>query len=71
MIVVLYVDDLSMTGNHKENICHTKQMLSGEFEMIDLGLVHFYLGIEVCQKLAQVFITTQVHWRDTEGIWHG
>ena len=34
-----------------------KQMLSGEFEMTDLKLMHFCLGIEVWQD--QVFISYQ------------
>lgn len=51
MIVVLYVDDLVMRGNHEEKILQTKQMLSGEFVMIELGVMHFCLGIKVWQEL--------------------
>ena len=47
MIVILFVDDLIMIGKHEEKILYMRQMLSGEFEMMDLELVHFYLGIEV------------------------
>ena len=43
MIMVLYVDDLVIIGNHEEKISLTKQMLGREFEMIDLGLMHFCL----------------------------
>ena len=50
MIVVLYVDDLVITGSHEEKISQTKQMLGREFEMTNLGLMHFYLGIEVWQS---------------------
>ena len=50
MIMVLYVDDLVMTGNHEDKISQTKHMLGREFEMTDLGLMHFYLGIEVWQE---------------------
>ena len=31
--MVLYVDDLVMTGNLEEKILQTKHMLSGEFDM--------------------------------------
>ena len=51
MIVVLYVDDLVITGNHEEKISQMKHMLGRDFEMIDLGLMHFCLGIEVWQEL--------------------
>ena len=47
MIVVLYVDDLIMILNHEEKFLQTKDTLSGEFEMIDLELMCFCLGIEV------------------------
>ena len=47
MIVVLYVDNLVMTGNNEEKISQMKQMLAREFEMTDLRLMHFCLGIEV------------------------
>ena len=57
MIMVIYVDDLIMTGNHEVKILQIKQMLSGDFEMIDLGLMHFCLGIEVQQEPNQVFIS--------------
>ena len=57
MIVVLYVDDLVMTGNHEVKISQTKQMLGREFEMTDLELVHFCLGIEVWQESNQIFIS--------------
>ena len=49
MIVVLYVDDLVMTRNHEEKISQTKQMLEREFEMTNLRLMHFCLGIVVWQ----------------------
>ena len=34
-------------------------MLGREFEMIDLELMHFYLGIEVWQEPNQIFISQQ------------
>ena len=47
MILILYMDDLIMIGNHDEKIAQTKGMLGKEFEMTNLGLMHFYFGIEV------------------------
>jgi hypothetical protein len=44
VILVLYVDDLFLTG--EENlIAQTKRELSAEFEMKDLGLMHYFLGL--------------------------
>ena len=49
-ILLLYVDDLFLTG--KENlITECKKILASEFEMKDLGLMHYFLGLEVWQSL--------------------
>jgi hypothetical protein len=46
VIFILYVDDLFLTG--KENlITDCKKKLDVEFEMKDLGLMHYFLGLEV------------------------
>eukprot|EP00253_Pinus_taeda_P011285 PITA_11285 len=46
LIIVLYVDDLSLTSDENlENYC--KENLAREFEMKDLGLMHYFLGMEV------------------------
>ena len=47
LIVVLYVDDLIFTGNDNFLIGDFKEALQNEFEMIDLGLLTYFLGIEV------------------------
>ena len=44
MILLLYVDDLFLTG--VENlIIECKRKLVTEFEMKDLGLMHYFLGL--------------------------
>jgi hypothetical protein len=46
VILVLYMYDLFLT--REENlIAQTKRELSAEFEMKDLGLMHYFLGLEV------------------------
>ena len=46
VILLLYVDDLFLTG--EENlITECKKRLALEFEMKDLGLMHYFLGLEV------------------------
>lgn len=44
--LVLYVDDILMTGNNESYIASIKKELRKGFEMNDLGYVHYYLGIE-------------------------
>ena len=46
LILVLYVDDLFLTGE-EQLIAQCKRELTFEFEMKDLGLMHYFLGLEV------------------------
>jgi len=46
VIVLLYVDDIFITGM-VQRLQECKKMLATEFEMKDLGLMHCYLALEV------------------------
>ena len=46
MMLLLYVYDLSVTGMDGF-IVDTKRNLAAEFEMKDLGMMHYFLGMEV------------------------
>ena len=45
MIVVLYVDDVIFTGNDAYLIENFKSVMKDEFEMTDMGLLKYFLGI--------------------------
>ena len=47
VIIILYVNDLIITSDNEDQIHHTQEQLKLEFEMTNLGLMHFCLGIEV------------------------
>ena len=48
LIIVLYDDDLILTGD--EQLIHScKTDLAKEFEMKDLGLLPYFLGLEIWQ----------------------
>ena len=49
LIVGVYVDDLLVTGSSKCEIEEFKKQMNKQFEMSNLGLLSFYLGIEVRQ----------------------
>ena len=55
VILLLYVDDLSLTGNEKQ-VMESKKKLAEEFEMKDLGLMHYFLGLEVWQSSEGIFL---------------
>ena len=58
-ILLLYVDDLIITGNDTENIKNLKSKLHEDFEMTDLGAASHYLGIEIHRQENGIFIHQQ------------
>ena len=46
LIIILYVDDLILTGDD-QLIMSCKEDLAREFKMKDMGLMHYFLGMEV------------------------
>jgi hypothetical protein len=55
VILLLYVDDLFLTGEEKL-IAEFKKRLASEFEMKDLGLMHYFLGLEVWQSPERILL---------------
>lgn len=47
--MVVYVDDLLVTGPSLKSILDFKAEMASKFEMSDLGRLTYYLGIEVVQ----------------------
>jgi len=45
--LLVYVDDILLTGSNSAMLHHLVQLLSSEFKLRDLGDVHYFLGIEV------------------------
>ncbi|GKV14655.1 hypothetical protein SLEP1_g25495 [Rubroshorea leprosula] len=56
LILCLYVDDLIFTSNSTRMIEDFKRSMMHEFEMMDLGLMSYFLGIEVMQREDGIFI---------------
>ncbi|CAL2278987.1 unnamed protein product [Prunus armeniaca] len=57
LIVSLYVDDLIFTSNNEHLIQQFKKDMMSTYEMSDLGLLHYFLGIEVSQTENGIFIS--------------
>ena len=57
LIVVLYVDDVIFTGNDDYLIENFKTVMKEEFEMTDMGLLRYFLGIAVDQNEKGIFIS--------------
>jgi hypothetical protein len=57
MFVCLYVDDILFTGNHPTMIQDFKQSMVKEFEMTNLDLMAYFLGLDVEQYSDGIFIS--------------
>ena len=57
LIVVVYVDDLVITSNNPNLILGLKGQLSNFFEMTNLGILHFFLGLQVFPLSDRLFIS--------------
>ncbi|KAK2966616.1 hypothetical protein RJ640_025301 [Escallonia rubra] len=64
LIVCLYVDDLIFTGNCVKMFDDFKKEMAKEFEMTDIGLMSYYLGIEVKQRDDEIFISQETYAKD-------
>jgi hypothetical protein len=49
VILILYVDDIFLTRD-EGIIAWCKREITSKFEMKDLGLMHYFLGLEVWQR---------------------
>ena len=61
LIVCLYVDDLIYVSNDGVMLADFKKSMMNEFDMIDLGLMRYFLIIEVVQSPTGIFISQKKH----------
>ncbi|KAK8628127.1 hypothetical protein V6N13_063839 [Hibiscus sabdariffa] len=64
LIVSLYVDDLLVTGNSSNMVLSFKEEMKKKFEMTDLGLMNYFLGMEVHQGENGIFISQRKYAND-------
>ncbi|KAH9669584.1 hypothetical protein KPL70_021844 [Citrus sinensis] len=64
LIVCLYVDDLIFTESNPSLFEEFKRVMIKEFEMTDIGLMAYYLGIEVKQKEEGIFISQESYAKE-------
>lgn len=56
LVIVLYVDDMLLTGPRENHIAAFKAELQQTFEISDLGPLHYYLGIQFMQTERGIFL---------------
>lgn len=59
LIVSLYVDDLVYTGNDASLIESFWRSMKGKFNVLDFGMMGYFLGVEVIRNNKGIFITQQ------------
>ena len=59
LIFFLYVDDFIFTENGVSLIADFKEFMKSDFEMTDLGLLRYFLGIEVKQREKGILISQE------------
>ena len=63
-ILIVYVDDIIITGDDLEEIEKLKKQLAKEFEIKELGQLKYFLGIEVAHSRNGIFIFQQKYILD-------
>ena len=64
LILVLYVDDLLITGSSASAIATVKRALHDRFLMTDMGPLHFFLGLEISQNATGIKLSQAKYAQD-------
>ena len=62
--LLVYVDDIIVTGNDEREKHDVKQRLAKKFEIKELGKLKYFLGIEVAYSTQGIFISQQKYVTD-------
>lgn len=63
-VLIIYVDDMIITGDDIEEITKIQRQLGTEFEMKNLGGLKYFLGIEVARSNEGIFISQRKYVLD-------
>ena len=63
-VLLVYVDDIIVTGNDEQEKVELKKKLVKEFEIKELGRLRYFLGIEVAYSMQGIFISQQKYVTD-------
>ena len=63
-ILIVYVDDIILTGNDAREIVKLKKLLAAEFEIKDLGALRYFLEMEVARSKEGIVISQRKYILD-------
>ncbi|RVX15883.1 Retrovirus-related Pol polyprotein from transposon TNT 1-94 [Vitis vinifera] len=63
-IIIVYVDDIILIGDHEEKIDLLKKLLTKEFEIKDLGNLKYFLGMEIARSKKGIAVSQRKYVLD-------
>ncbi|RVW54645.1 Retrovirus-related Pol polyprotein from transposon RE1 [Vitis vinifera] len=63
-VLIVYVDDIILTGDYEEEICTIKSFLAAEFEIKDLGNLKYFLGMEIARSRKGISVSQRKYVLD-------
>ena len=57
VLLVMYVDDIVITGSDSKGILSLKSFLHNQFHTKDLGMLKYFLGIEVMKSKQRILLS--------------
>ena len=70
ILICLYVDDLLVAGNDLKGIEFFKAQIMQEFDMVDLGTLAYFLGLEFVTTSKGILLHQQKYATDVLKIFH-
>ena len=64
ILLVVYVDDIVITGSDSTGISSLKSFLHGQFHTKDLGILRYFLGVEVMRSKHEIFLSKRKYVLD-------
>ena len=56
-ILIVYVDDIILTGDDSMELERLKKVLANDFEIKDLGTLKYFLGMEFARSKKGLFVS--------------
>ena len=57
IMLIVYMDDIVINGSDYKSISSLKSFLQSQFHIKDLGILSYFLGIEVMQSKHGIFLS--------------
>ena len=55
-MLIVYVDDIILTGDDIDGLEKLKRVLANEFEVKDIGFLRYFLGMEVARTTQGIVV---------------